>query len=159
MSNVPMTRPEEALSILEPSFEAPSTFIELQDGRILAADHAGDVGTSNFTISDDRGLTWVGPGAAQRQERGRYPGLRSGELVRKRRRRRRRNGLGRSWGSPAVLALGRWGRDVGPTGRRQPGRQGPLHLSRTCFSAHPPGGSYYRSTARWAGGPGRMSRR
>ena len=61
MSNVPMTRPEEALSILEPSFEAPSTFIELQDGRILAADHAGDVGTSNFTISDDRGLTWSDP--------------------------------------------------------------------------------------------------
>ena len=47
MSNVPMTRPEEALAIHEPAVAALSTFVELQDGRILAA--AGD--TSAFTVS------------------------------------------------------------------------------------------------------------
>ena len=61
MSNVPMTRPEEALATHGPSVDMPSTFVELQDGRILAAapDHEG--GTSSFTTSDDGGLTWSDP--------------------------------------------------------------------------------------------------
>lgn len=55
MSNVPMTRPEEALAVHETTYFHSSTFVELEDGRILHA--AGTI----FTTSDDRGLTWSEP--------------------------------------------------------------------------------------------------
>ena len=53
MSNVPMTRPEEALAIHETRYFHSSTFTELEDGRILHA--AG----TNFNTSDDGGITSV----------------------------------------------------------------------------------------------------
>ena len=37
MSNVPMTRPEEALAIHETRYFHSSTFTELEDGRVLHA--------------------------------------------------------------------------------------------------------------------------
>ena len=52
MSNVPMTRPEEALAIHETRYFHSSTFVELEDGRILHA--AG----TQFNTSDDGGITW-----------------------------------------------------------------------------------------------------
>ena len=52
MSNVPMTRPEEALAIHETRYFHSSTFTELEDGRILHA--AG----TQFNTSDDGGITW-----------------------------------------------------------------------------------------------------
>jgi hypothetical protein len=52
MSNVPMTRPAEALAIHETRYFHSSTFAELDDGRILHA-----AGTT-FTASDDSGITW-----------------------------------------------------------------------------------------------------
>ncbi len=55
MSDVPMTRPEEMLAIHETTFFHSSTFVELEDGRILHA-----AGTA-FTTSDDGGLTWSEP--------------------------------------------------------------------------------------------------
>jgi hypothetical protein len=55
MSNVPMTRPEEALAIHQTNYFHSSTFVELEDGRIL---HAAD---TTFTTSDDGGLTWSKP--------------------------------------------------------------------------------------------------
>ncbi|MFQ6042763.1 MAG: sialidase family protein, partial [Candidatus Poribacteria bacterium] len=55
MSNVPMTRPEEALAIHETNYFHSSTFVELSDGRILHA--AG----ATFTTSDDGGVTWSEP--------------------------------------------------------------------------------------------------
>ena len=35
MSNVPMTRPEKALAIHKTSYFHSSTFVKLEDGRIL----------------------------------------------------------------------------------------------------------------------------
>ena len=61
MSNVPMTRPNETLAVHPPTSMAPNTFVELRDGRILGAAHFGDSGSSIFTISDDKGLTWSDP--------------------------------------------------------------------------------------------------
>ena len=55
MSNVPMTRPEEALAIHETNYFHSSTFAELDDGRILHA-----AGTT-FTTSDDGGMAWSEP--------------------------------------------------------------------------------------------------
>lgn len=55
MSNVPMTRPEEMLTVHETTFFHSSTFVELEDGRILHA-----AGTA-FTTSEDGGLTWSEP--------------------------------------------------------------------------------------------------
>ncbi|MBK36823.1 MAG: hypothetical protein CME26_15010 [Gemmatimonadetes bacterium] len=55
MSNVPMTRPHEALAIHETDFFHSSTFVQLDDGRILHA-----AGTT-FTTSEDGGLTWSEP--------------------------------------------------------------------------------------------------
>ena len=55
MNHVPMTRPEEALAIHETNYFHSSTFVELEDGRILHA-----AGTT-FTASDDGGLTWSEP--------------------------------------------------------------------------------------------------
>lgn len=52
MSNVPMTRPEEALAIHETRYFHSSTFTELEDGRVLHA--AG----TQFNTSDDGGITW-----------------------------------------------------------------------------------------------------
>ena len=52
MSNVPMTRPNEALAIHETPYFHSSTFVELDDGRVLHA-----AGTA-FTTSDDGGITW-----------------------------------------------------------------------------------------------------
>lgn len=52
MSNVPMTRSEEALAVHKTRFGHSSTFTQLDDGTILHA--AGD----NFTTSEDGGITW-----------------------------------------------------------------------------------------------------
>ncbi len=52
MSNVPMTRPDEVLAVHETRYFHSSTFVELDDGRVLHA--AG----KTFTTSDDGGLTW-----------------------------------------------------------------------------------------------------
>ena len=52
MSNVPMTRPNEALAVHETPYFHSSTFVELDDGRVLHA-----AGTT-FTTSEDLGLTW-----------------------------------------------------------------------------------------------------
>lgn len=51
-NNVPMTRPEQCLATLHTRYGHASTFIELEDGRILQA-----AGTS-FSISSDGGVTW-----------------------------------------------------------------------------------------------------
>ena len=55
MSNVPMTRAEEALAIHFTPYFHSSTFVELESGAILHA-----AGTT-FTTSDDGGLTWSEP--------------------------------------------------------------------------------------------------
>ena len=52
MSNVPMTLPDLVLATHKTPFFHSSTFVELEDGRILHA--AG----SRFTTSDDGGITW-----------------------------------------------------------------------------------------------------
>ena len=52
MSNVPMTLPDLVLATHKTPFFHSSTFVELDDGRILHA--AG----SRFTTSDDGGITW-----------------------------------------------------------------------------------------------------
>ncbi len=52
MSNVPMTRPEEALAIHDQSYGHSLTFVGLDDGKILLSN--GRI----FRSSDDRGLTW-----------------------------------------------------------------------------------------------------
>jgi len=54
MSNVPMTRPEEALAVHDTRYFHSSTFVELDGGRIL---HAAN---KTFTTSDDGGITWSG---------------------------------------------------------------------------------------------------
>lgn len=53
MSNVPMTRPQEALAILETDYYHSSSFVQLADGRILQVVLGG-----GFVISEDGGLTW-----------------------------------------------------------------------------------------------------
>ena len=55
MSNVPMTRSEEALAQLETTHGFAASFVERADGRILQL-----TGTL-FTSSDDGGLTWSVP--------------------------------------------------------------------------------------------------
>ena len=55
MSNIPMTRPEEMLAIHKTSYFHSSTFVKLEDGRILHA-----AGTT-FTTSHDGGITWSEP--------------------------------------------------------------------------------------------------
>ena len=52
MSNVPMTRPEEAIAILDTPYRMTSTFVELDDRRIMRA------AAGIFTTSDDGGITW-----------------------------------------------------------------------------------------------------
>ena len=52
MNNVPMTRPDLVLATHKTPFFHSSTFVELEDGRILHA--AG----ARFTTSDDGGITW-----------------------------------------------------------------------------------------------------
>ena len=52
MTNVPMTLPDLVLATHKTPFFHSSTFVELEDGRILHA--AG----SRFTTSDDGGITW-----------------------------------------------------------------------------------------------------
>ncbi len=52
MSNVPMTRPDEVLAIHDTRYFHSSTFVELEDGRVL---HAAK---NTFTTSADGGLTW-----------------------------------------------------------------------------------------------------
>ena len=52
MTNVPMTLPDLVLATHKTPFFHSSTFVELDDGRILHA--AG----SRFTTSDDGGITW-----------------------------------------------------------------------------------------------------
>jgi len=59
-SNVPMTRPEEVIATHHTNFGHSSTFVQLEDGRILQA-----AGTS-FTVSSDGGVTWSKP--AQRRD-------------------------------------------------------------------------------------------
>ncbi len=53
MSNVPMTRPQEMLAIHDRDFG--SSFVELDDGRILSA------GQGKFAYSEDGGITWGEP--------------------------------------------------------------------------------------------------
>ena len=55
MSNVPMTRPEEMLAEHKTPYRHSSSFVELNDGRIL------HVALTNFTHSEDGGLTWSEP--------------------------------------------------------------------------------------------------
>ncbi len=55
MSNVPMTRPEEMLAEHKTTYFTSSTFVELEDGRILRHAYA------EFTSSEDRGNTWSEP--------------------------------------------------------------------------------------------------
>jgi hypothetical protein len=76
MSNVPMTRPEEALAFHDTDTYRWSTFLELEGGRILQL-----AGTS-FTTSDDGGITWSEP--FERRDRNGRPGGRHwpGEAVR-----------------------------------------------------------------------------
>ena len=50
-----MTRPEEALAIHETDTYRSSTFARLEDGRIL------QLAGTNFTTSDDGGITWSEP--------------------------------------------------------------------------------------------------
>lgn len=52
MSDVPMTRPEEALAIHHTTYFSRSTFVDLEDGRILHS--AG----GPFTTSEDGGINW-----------------------------------------------------------------------------------------------------
>ena len=52
MSNIPMTRPEEAIAVhKDPKFRT-SSFVELQEGRILQTNGR------TFSTSDDGGITW-----------------------------------------------------------------------------------------------------
>ena len=55
MSNVPMTREEEALAIHETDHFRWSSSVELDDGRLL------NVASSSFSTSDDGGVTWSDP--------------------------------------------------------------------------------------------------
>ncbi len=55
MSNVPMTRPEEALAIHEQHYGHSVTFVGLEGGRILESTGA------EFLYSDDGGITWSEP--------------------------------------------------------------------------------------------------
>ncbi len=55
MTNVPMTRPEEMLAEHKTTYATLSTFVELEDGRILR--HA----YTEFTLSEDGGITWSEP--------------------------------------------------------------------------------------------------
>ncbi len=55
MSNVPMTRPEEMLVEHKTAYFHSSTFVELDDGRILRHAYA------EFTTSEDGGITWSEP--------------------------------------------------------------------------------------------------
>ena len=52
MSNVPMTRPEEALAIHELEYSHSVTFVGLEGGRIVLSSG------SEFRISEDGGITW-----------------------------------------------------------------------------------------------------
>ena len=68
MSDVPMTRPQEALVVHQAEENAPSTFVELEDGRVLGAKYDGrvlgakyDRESSLFTVSDDGGISWSEP--------------------------------------------------------------------------------------------------
>ena len=51
MSNVPMTRPEEALAIHDMRCGHGATWVGLEGGRILMS-------AGQFTVSDDGGITW-----------------------------------------------------------------------------------------------------
>lgn len=59
MANRPMTRPDEILAEHRTRFFHSSTFVELEDGRILH--NAG----KTFTLSADGGLTWSEPESRQ----------------------------------------------------------------------------------------------
>ncbi len=52
MSNVPMTLPEQVLAVHETNYGHCSSFVQLDDGRIL------HVGGGDFTTSEDGGITW-----------------------------------------------------------------------------------------------------
>ena len=68
MSNVPMTRPEEALAIHDTRYFHSSTFTELDDGLVLHA-----AGTT-FTMSDDGGIRWSGEFQWRDENSGMGPG-------------------------------------------------------------------------------------
>lgn len=55
MGNVPMTRSEEVLEIHETNYFHSSTFVELEDGRVL------QVAGTTFSISENGGITWSEP--------------------------------------------------------------------------------------------------
>ena len=68
MSNVPMTRPEEALAIHDQRYGHSVTFVGLEGGRILL------YGSSEFRISSDGGLTWGEPFPARDENGESMPG-------------------------------------------------------------------------------------
>ena len=55
MTNIPMTRQEEALAVHDTNHFRSSTFVQLEDGQVL---HASG---PEFTTSRDRGVTWSEP--------------------------------------------------------------------------------------------------
>jgi len=60
MSNVPMTRPDEALVVEEHVAPYSQKFAELEGGRILSATSSGR-GDTTFRTSEDGGTTWSEP--------------------------------------------------------------------------------------------------
>ena len=56
MKDVPMTRPEEVLSIQSVDYGHSVSWVELDDGRILMSSWGKD-----FRTSDDGGMTWSEP--------------------------------------------------------------------------------------------------
>jgi len=74
MSNVPMTRPHEALAIHDQQYGHSATFAGLQGGRILL------FGGGELTVSDDGGLSWGRPYQPM-DENGEVVAARSASLV------------------------------------------------------------------------------
>ena len=56
MSDVPITRPDELLALHEVPYDHSTTWVELEDGRILMFARGRD-----FSTSDDGGLSWSEP--------------------------------------------------------------------------------------------------
>ena len=117
MSNVPMTRPEEALAIHDMQCGHGSTFVGLEGGRILLSAGA-------FWVSDDGGITWSDPFFYGKDENGdRVSGLclvnLAGGAIGLTGRRRRSSNVhdteltfrrsedeGKTWSSPVVMNPG-----------------------------------------------------
>ena len=59
MTNVPMTRPEDALAIHEQNYGHSVCWVQLPDGRVLLS------GGGEFRTSDDGGMSWSEPFTGQ----------------------------------------------------------------------------------------------